>query len=357
MSLNPEINLDNLRSGVAAFRKNLFDSLPVGLIEVFLKPLPRLVVDIDGDKARFQYVLGSHAVDIDIAEISELKQGSLFLIDKLRAQGLSPKQLFVEIHLHNDHALSFETSLPGQAEEDLKQVLAYQLDRLTPFNSDQVYYDAIIQTRDEASGRLAIKLVILPKSEVEDLLAGIERQTETEVGRLALAASPGSFNLLNKKSPRRKPNRNVGLLAVLCCALLIAPVVPVLKARSIVVDQYEQLGSLKSRVRDLVVVRNDIQSSLAALSYVVGRRQQSPSAVELLEEISRLVPDNSYLRQMTISGDKLEILGEGNGVVELIEKLEKSQFLEDVKFSSALTHDARTGVDRFRIEAKLELEQ
>ena len=46
-----------------------------------------------------------------------------------------------------------ELRLPAAVEQDLKQALAYDLDRHTPFKPDELYFDAAVVGRDAAKGR------------------------------------------------------------------------------------------------------------------------------------------------------------------------------------------------------------
>jgi len=49
--------------------------------------------------------------------------------------------------------------LPAAAEENLKQVLAYDLDRHTPFKPDEVYFDAAVVARDEVKKEIRVDWV------------------------------------------------------------------------------------------------------------------------------------------------------------------------------------------------------
>ena len=64
--------------------------------------------------------------------------------------------------------------LPLAAEHDVSRVLRYEMDRLTPFTAEQVFWSAIIERRDRAAGRLELHLSLLPKSLVQPVLAAIE---------------------------------------------------------------------------------------------------------------------------------------------------------------------------------------
>ena len=53
-----------------------------------------------------------------------------------------------------------KVTLPIETEENLREVLAFEMDRQTPFNVDQVYYDYVVNTRDKRNRTLDITLIL-----------------------------------------------------------------------------------------------------------------------------------------------------------------------------------------------------
>ena len=62
-------------------------------------------------------------------------------------------------------------TLPLAAERDLARVLGYEMDRLTPFRADEVFFSAAIAGRDRARGQLRARLFLVPRAAVAPLLA------------------------------------------------------------------------------------------------------------------------------------------------------------------------------------------
>src|SRR6185295_2369308 len=48
-------------------------------------------------------------------------------------------------------------TLPAATEENLAQVLGFEMDRLTPFKSDEVYFDQRVVSRDAADGQITVE--------------------------------------------------------------------------------------------------------------------------------------------------------------------------------------------------------
>ncbi len=65
--------------------------------------------------------------------------------------------------------------LPLAAESEISRVLRYEMDRLTPFTADQVFWSATVQRRDRATGRLEVLLTLSPKALLQPVLAALHR--------------------------------------------------------------------------------------------------------------------------------------------------------------------------------------
>jgi general secretion pathway protein L len=77
----------------------------------------------------------------------------------------------VGISLATTHVLRKRLKLPLAVEENLPQVLGFEMDRHTPFKSDQVYFDYRIIGRDAKAGQLDVQIVLAPRPAVDEMLA------------------------------------------------------------------------------------------------------------------------------------------------------------------------------------------
>ena len=79
-----------------------------------------------------------------------------------------------------------------------------------------------------------------------------------------------------------------------------------------------------------------------------------PTKIRLLDEITRVMPDDTWLSQVQVKGGIVRIQGESEGASSLIGLMENSDLLRDVSFSSPVTKNPRTSNDRFVIQASIE---
>ena len=70
-------------------------------------------------------------------------------------------------------ALTRSLTLPAAAEDNLRQVLTFEMDRQTPFKADQVYFDSRIVARDPVTRSLRVELTVMPRSVLDPQLASV----------------------------------------------------------------------------------------------------------------------------------------------------------------------------------------
>ena len=73
--------------------------------------------------------------------------------------------------------------------------------------------------------------------------------------------------------------------------------------------------------------------------------------VELIDEISRILPDHTWIARLDLSDDELQIQGQSSASSSLIGIIESSPWFENARFGSPVVQIAGTETDRFHITA------
>jgi general secretion pathway protein L len=261
--------------------------------------------------------------------------------------------LVIDMLLEPSALLRHRLELPIQLESSLRQSIAYQLNRLTPFSEADLYYDVVVRERDAANRRLQVELVAAPRSRVEPLLREMTRLCGREIDRLTTADLGPAANLLGGSRTRFRPNRNFWLLLALLGCLGVLAVTPLLAKRSAMLEQKAAIRELQQSVGELAREKNTLEADGRSLAYIVERRKQSPRMTTLVEELSYLVPKSIYLTQLAVAKGRVRLTGQGADVVGLIDLLNASYFLDEAKFESTVSRNPRTGLDQFSVGAKL----
>ncbi len=99
-------------------------------------------------------------------------------------QSIAFRVLFSKLHkrdervalwLADTQCLSKQIELPLAAAKNLRQVLGFEMDRHTPFKAEQVYFDFRVLRVDNQKNRLVVKLVVIPRSTMDNSLDLLER--------------------------------------------------------------------------------------------------------------------------------------------------------------------------------------
>lgn len=333
---------------------------PVPLAELFLRPSPRLRVQLVNDRLLFvQELPGQKArelLQLGCAEFDLLEANSLY--EQLTA-GLDKQLLQLDLVLPAEQVLRRRVSVPVAAKADLRQALGFQIGKLTPFTREQVFYDVLETGQNNKAGMLEAELLVVPKSFAGQWLTQVSRVTGLPVARLQVAEPAdgvAKVNLLGELGVpsrwARRLNYNSGLLLVLLLSLGLAMVAPVAKLRMLVLQDKQEIVQLGARVEQVRQEWYGLQEGASSLGFMFEQYAQHGKATQILDELTRLIPDTIYLTSLTLEKSRLQISGQGSGVVDLVEVLNGSSLFEQAKFASAITR-GRDNQDVFVISMQL----
>ncbi|TFH50537.1 MAG: hypothetical protein E4H01_02130 [Lysobacterales bacterium] len=269
--------------------------------------------------------------------------------------GLRAESTRVEITVPPGKLLTKQIQLPLAAEENLRQVLGFEMQRQTPFRAEQVYFNYRIAARRPGSQQLAVQLSVVPRSVIEGVLdllgdwnlvpAQAESKADWDESVFAFVAGDAA--------ERRSSTLQRGLL-VLNLVLLIAVVAVPL------VQQQRYLDRLRARldvVHATAATASELQLRIdrhqARSRYLFAQKTGQPASVELLEELSGRLPDDTWLFRVEIRDGTIHLQGTSTTASALIAELEGSHFLENVRFASPVTQDGASGRERFHLSASV----
>ena len=84
------------------------------------------------------------------------------------------------------------------------------------------------------------------------------------------------------------------------------------------------------------------------------RKQDSAATVLVLEALSKALPDNTYVTEIDIRGDKLQVVGISRDAPALVRLMEQSSRFTQATFVAPTTRAESSG-ERFQIEAQIKL--
>jgi general secretion pathway protein L len=267
--------------------------------------------------------------------------------------------------LRHHEALVRRVTLPAATEENLAQVLGFEMDRLTPFKADEVYFDQRVVSRDAADGQIKVELAMAPREAVDARvreLASLGVSVQGVALRDDAHRSPDAFDLLpserrgERESPRERVVRMslVGAVALLFIAALAFPVYNKREAVKALLPVVEKARA-DAQATDAVL--RELERQAADYNFLLTRKYAWYPTSQYVEELSRLLPDTTWLQQLDIrtTGKTKEavITGETASSSKLIELLESSKMLQNASPRGPTTRGSTPGTERFMIGAEL----
>jgi general secretion pathway protein L len=129
-------------------------------------------------------------------------------------------------------------------------------------------------------------------------------------------------------------------------------------ATSALVHKRVLLYQVNSQIEEMIpqakAVEKQLEESRALAKQIesLGKIGQSPDKLKILKDLTQLIPDNTWLFNLKLSKQTLDIGGMSRSASELIPLLEKSGWLKKTEFASPIVTDA-SKLEHFKIKAEL----
>jgi general secretion pathway protein L len=329
----------------------VFEILPARLRDAIALRRQKLFIEVHDDQ--LQLSLGSWGNRHDVLQIP--------LTAPEDGNSKLPRDAQQTILLMPDRkVLTRSLTLPLAAEENLREVLGFEMDQHTPFAAAKVYYDYLVTGRDNERQELYVDLVYSPRSEVDALLkkvAAYNLGVDIATSRGDDRSNLRSINLLPqelRRSRRINLHRLNLALASLCAVLLIVAItVPIVQKNRAIVILEEQVQIAAAEARDGNQVRRELEKMAEASRFLFEKKRSELMAVQLVEEVSTILPDHTSVVRLDISATEIQIQGQSRASSSLISIIEASPLLENASFRSPVVQIPGTDADRFHLSADI----
>ena len=128
----------------------------------------------------------------------------------------------------------------------------------------------------------------------------------------------------------------------------------VLDNRRAAADAFEQASLARiNQAREASDQRRQVADHIEGMQYLAGLRAERPTMVEILDALSRRLPDNSFLEKLSVENDRLLLIGQSTEASALVRELGGSPLWRAPALAGALQQDPRSRRDRFTLTAEL----
>lgn len=241
--------------------------------------------------------------------------------------------------------LSYDVTLPQASPSEQRQMAAYEIPDLTPFQERDTYFD-VSRTQP---GQLSVKLNIVAKRSVGSALA---KMSTLDISPRYLISQVNSDQIIDlHPEPEKSQKSLIGLLA-LAVVLVAAWLGFTFWDQN---NRFNQAQADLAKVIPAAAASKQIEARIAALKAdrkAPGLLPEQPQKALVLEQLTTAIPDSAYLKRMSIEDGMVHLTGIADRVDVVVKALDQHPMFDDPRITGTLTRDAD---DRTRFEVTAEI--
>ncbi len=337
--------------------EELRQAMPTAWQQKLQHALRRVTLELEGDSLKLSVDENRALRPLEVftnvqdAALQKKQVESLLIENELQE---APRFLLLEL----ESVLSTRMKLPLAAESNLAQVLSFEMDRQTPFKASDVYFDWKILERGGESSQLRLEMFVAPREEVDKAVNALSSRGFQLAGvDIADGDRTLGVNLLpvdrrvRRSNPKTRLNLALGALSVVLLALVMTQSL-YLRAHQIT-ELEKAIDGVQGEAREVMRIKKQIEESSEAAGFLANSRAETPLAIEILADITRILPDDTYLDRLVITNSSVQMQGKSQNAQRLIELVNSSALLDNAAFRGSTRLDARSGLEIFEVNAEV----
>lgn len=340
-----------LGQALAWWTGELASLVPPGLARRLAGPAPDMVIVLRD---------GSLALAADTDGDAETRERAVWAaLDHARRRG---RPLRIALRVPQRACFARRLEMPQAVRRDLARMLALDLERATPFKPADIYWAHYAEPGRTASGALAVHQLILRKDTVAAAIESLEAAGDTVVslecladdGRTVLPVDFLAAHEADQSVATASRGRTVAALAAGIAALALSALwLDTTRHEAALADLAEQTAALRARVADAERLGAQGTAAQADVAALLAMKAERTPAVEILDELTRLVPDEAWLSELRIARGALDLAGFAKPAAALVPLLERSDLFAAATLTAPVTLDPDTDKERFSLNVRM----
>jgi len=263
----------------------------------------------------------------------------------------------VEIVLQPGRFLFRPLELPARAADFLEGIVRAQIDRLTPWNASEAVFgcsapapsgaDSITTVIAATTRKVAMTYVQAVSGFHPSAIAVCTDIAERDAGRVKVFEQKARGHL----DPARLSRALSIALGAAAVIALLAAISAAYVGNNVGAQEAELARQISARRAAIRLGNDGDRSPIAALE---RRKYGTPASVIVLDALSQILPDNTYVTELHLAGNKLQIAGITRDAPALIPLIEQSPHFTRATFYAPTTRSPSDPGERFHIEARIE---
>jgi general secretion pathway protein L len=264
----------------------------------------------------------------------------------------------VEIVLQPKRFLFRPLELPARAADFLDGIVRAQIDRLTPWSASEAVFGCSAPVE---SGAESITTVIAATTR-KVAMTYVAAVSGFHPAAVAVCTDVAERNAGRVKVFEQKARGHLDAARLSRALQIVLGIAALAALFAVIAAAYvaDNLGTQESELARQISQRRDAiragidggdRSPLAALE---RRKYETPASVIVLDALTQVLPDHTYVTELHLAGNKLQIAGITRDAPSLIPLIEQSQHFTRATFYAPTTRSPSDPGERFHIEARVE---
>jgi general secretion pathway protein L len=264
----------------------------------------------------------------------------------------------IVLRLRQADVLAKTVTLPIAAESHIHQALAFQMDQETPFASDEIYWSHFISGRDRQSGRLSVRLLLVPRQTLAALLGALD-DLGIAPNRAEVGDGPDQDRILSLDDDGglldSAQRRTVLWPAAACCLVLALGTIatPFVRLAISLAALDRAIAASRPTSAEAEQLRGDLARLSETNDLVESERDEAGRPLMTLATLTRILPDDTYLTEVTLQHHKVTLSGRSAAAARLIGALSAGEGLRNVAFAAPVTRLEAVRSELFTITAEV----
>lgn len=173
-----------------------------------------------------------------------------------------------------------------------------------------------------------------------------------------LPSLPYSINMVSKSALKQKKIATavqIAIVAFFGLALLSIPIFKIAGKKKQLIEIEQNIAQIQKKAQKVRKLRDKNQELADYLNKIASRMKSKPLAIELLKEITEVIPQTAWLYSCSYSDQKISINGQAESATAVIEALENSPLFQEAHFDSPVRKSGSE--DRFKIICQVVLNE
>jgi general secretion pathway protein L len=316
-----------------------------------------IIVSAENHQLNLSYQFGGQTEQLTSMKYDK---STIMLYKDLLASDERFSKAKVILRLTGQDAIQKELSLPVAAKENLHQVIGYELDRYTPFKADQVYFAVKrLPKQFNEADQIKVLLVLTTRETLNELYTTVKAlgivpmfadyegvTNDFEHGNDIYNLLPDRLRPKIPKIPQIIHSTLIGLVFLLLVSVIVMPVWFEYQA---VEELTKKIQKVEKEANKVKVMQVETDALIEETQHLLDEKSAKPSVLIMLNTLSTLIKDDTWLAFLQYADGHLQIQGESPAASTLIAVLEDSPVFSKAVCVSPVTQDSVSKQEHFQI--------